>query len=104
MKKYGLHGSLKATSGKRDELAQILLYAAKMVSTANGCLLYFVSIDNTDADSIWITEAWDSKEDHDNSLKAENVRTLISRAMPLLDGIPVKGLELDILGGKGINH
>jgi quinol monooxygenase YgiN len=103
MSKYGLHGKIKASSGNGDQLASILLEASKLVSTAKGCILYFVSIDSNDKDIVWVTEAWDSKEDHDNSLNVEGVRALISRAMPILDGPPQKGQELEILGGKGIS-
>ena len=102
MNKYGLHGKLTATPGNADKLAAILLEAAKLVSTAKGCRLYMVSKDHSDADSVWVTEAWDSKEDHDNSLQMAGVKELISQAMPLLNGRPEKGQELEILGGAGI--
>lgn len=103
MNKYGLHGKLKATAGNGDKLAAILLEASGLVSTAKGCNLYIVSKDKNDKDAVWVTEAWDSKEDHDNSLSVEGVRELISQAMPILDGQPEKGQELEILGGKGID-
>ena len=103
MNKYGLHGKLKATTGNGDQLANILLEAARLVSTAKGCHLYLVSKDKNDADAIWVTEVWDSKEDHDNSLKADEVKALIARAFPLLDGMPEKGQELEVLGGAGIS-
>lgn len=67
-----------------------------------GCRIYLISIDKTDPDAVWITEVWDSKEDHDNSLKYPGVKELISQAMPLLDGMPQKGQELDIIGGAGL--
>lgn len=103
MNKYGLHGKLRSVPGGSEKLAQILLDASKLVSTAKGCRLYLISKDKTDADSIWVTEVWDSKEDHDNSLNVESVRALISQAMPLIDGRPEKGQELEMLGGKGID-
>ncbi|HUQ84783.1 MAG TPA: antibiotic biosynthesis monooxygenase [Candidatus Limnocylindrales bacterium] len=103
MNKYGLHGKLRAKSGQGDALASILLEASKLVSTAHGCQLYIVSKDTQDKDLIWITEVWDSKEDHDNSLNVEGVRELISRAMPILDEPPEKGQELEVLGGKGLD-
>lgn len=102
MSKYGLHGKLKAKSGERDNLIEILIEASNLVSNAKGCHLYLISKDKADADSVWITEAWDSKEDHDNSLKNDNVKALISHAMPLIDGRPEQGKELEIIGGKGI--
>lgn len=65
MNKDGLHGYLTATEGKDDELAAILLEASELVSTAKGCQLYIVSKDQENDDVIWISEVWDSKEDHD---------------------------------------
>ena len=65
--------------------------------------MYLISKDKTDDESIWVTEVWDSKEDHDNSLNTEAVKALISQAIPLIDGRPEKGQELEILGGKGID-
>lgn len=100
MKKYGLHGKLTAKEGQADTLKDLLLEASKLVSSAKGCQLYFLSKDPTIANTIWITEMWDTKEDHDNSLKVAGVRELISQAIPLLAGNPTKGQELEIIGGK----
>jgi quinol monooxygenase YgiN len=97
--KYLLHGKLIAKSGHRDELADILIQASQLVSAAKGCKLYVIGKDENDANSVYVTEIWDSKEDHDNSLKVEGVRELIMKAMPILDGQPTKGQELKVLGG-----
>jgi hypothetical protein len=43
-----------------------------------------------------VTEVWDSKEDHDASLNIESVKKIISAAIPLIDGKPEKGQELEI--------
>ncbi|MEP6512731.1 MAG: antibiotic biosynthesis monooxygenase family protein [Parafilimonas sp.] len=102
MTKYLLHGKLTAKEGYGEKLTSILLEASKLVSAAKGCILYVVSKDTTGRNSVWITEIWNSKEDHDNSLKGEGVKELISQAIPILDGQPQKGQELEILGGKGI--
>jgi len=103
MTKYGLHGQLNATEGNANKLADILIKASELVSTAKGCHLYVVGIDESDPNAVWVTELWDSKEDHDNSLKVAGVMELISQAMPLLDGKPKKGQELKILGGFPIS-
>lgn len=99
---YLIHGKLNAKAGHSDELANILLEASKLVSTAKGCKLYVIGKDENDLNAVFVTEIWDSKEDHDDSLKAEGVRELITKAMPVLDGQPTKGQELEILGGTGI--
>ena len=102
MNRYGLHGKLKATAGNGGKLADILLEAAAMVATAKGCRLYAISRDDSEPDAVWITEIWDTKEDHDNSLKVPGVRELIGRAMPIIDGPLQKGQELTVIGGFGI--
>jgi quinol monooxygenase YgiN len=99
MKPYGLHGKLQATSGNGDKLADILARASRLVATAKGCHLYLVSKDTQDPDCVWVTEVWDSKEDHANSLSLPGVRELIGEAMPILAGQPQKGLELEVIAG-----
>lgn len=102
MSHYFLHGKIKAKEGNAEQLTSILLEASKLVSTAKGCILYVIGIDKNDSNAVWVTEIWDNIEDHDNSLKAENVKALIARAIPIIDGPPQKGQELEIVGGTGI--
>jgi len=99
---YGLHGKMTARSGNGDDLAGILLQAAQIMETAPGCHLYVVSRDPANPNDIYVTEAWDSKEEHDASLAMEGVPELIARAMPMLEGKPEGGLKLEVLGGKGL--
>ena len=99
---YLLHGKLQAKPNQTNELADILLKASELVSTAKGCRLYVIGKDENEPNSVYVTEVWDSKDDHDNSLKVEGVRELIMKAMPILDGQPTKGQQLKILGGTGI--
>lgn len=100
MNQYGLHGKLKAKDGKANALANILLEASQLVSGAKGCRLYFIS---KEGNNVWVTEVWDSKEDHDKSLENAEVRALITTAIPLLAEKPEKGQELDVIGGFGID-
>ena len=100
--KYLYHGKLTAKAEHKDELVKILLEASQLVSTVKGCKLYAIGISPNDANSVYVTEIWNSKEDHDNSLKLQAVRELIMKAMPILDGLPTGGQELEILGGTGI--
>lgn len=103
MNKYGLFGKLVAKKGHADQLAEILIKAAQLMKTAKGCHLYVVSKDETEPNAVFVSEIWDSKEDHAESLNVPGVRELIGQAMPILDGPPQKGQELTILGGAGIN-
>jgi quinol monooxygenase YgiN len=102
MSQYLLHGKLTAKQGEKEKLSQILLAASQLVATAKGCKLYIIGFDQGENEDVFITEIWDNKEDHDNSLKVEGVRELIMQAMPLLDGQPTKGQEINILGGFGL--
>jgi quinol monooxygenase YgiN len=99
---YLLQVKMTAKTGHTDELANILLDASKLVATAKGCKLYVIGKDQNDLNAVYVTEIWDSKEEHDDSLKIEGVRPLIMKAMPILDGQPQKLQELEILGGAGI--
>ncbi len=101
MNKYAFYGKFKLQKGKREEFIIILLQAAKLVSPAKGCHHYIVYKDVKDEDVVFVSEIWDTKEDHDNSLKIEGCRELILRAMPLVDGTP-EGTSLEVIGGKGI--
>lgn len=96
-----LHGHLSARPGQRDDLAAILLEASRLMTEAEGCRLYAVSIDEEDPNAVFVTEVWDAKADHTNALQLPAVRALIGKAMPLLDGQPSKGQSLRLLSEVG---
>src|ERR1700754_4523179 len=98
---YGFTGSFKTKHGKGSEMIAILLQAAEGVRTVKGCHLYIVSQDEKAPDTIHVFETWDSREDHDNSLKLEDSKGLIAQAMPLLEGKP-QGMSLKVFGGAGL--
>lgn len=100
--KFGLHGSLKARESKGNQLASLLMKASEVLGTVAGCRLYVVSIDSEDEDLVWVTEVWDSKEDHAASLQQESIRSIIGEAMPLLDGMPTGGKSMKVIGGLGL--
>jgi quinol monooxygenase YgiN len=99
---YAMNGKLQAQPGKRAALVDILLRAAKVVSTMRGCHSYIVLEDMQDESAVWVFEMWDDKESHGASLRDEKVRNLIAEAMPILAGIP-SGSELRVAGGHGVN-
>ena len=100
---YGLYGKLTAQAGKRAEFVKIMTRAAAIVGQLSGCHLYIINEALEDETSIWIYEVWDNEESHDQSLKDERVRALISEAMPLMSGKP-EGVTLNVVGGHGINR
>ncbi len=99
---YAMTGKLAAQTGKRDALVEILLSASRVVAQLPGCHMYIVNEDIADETCVWVFEIWDDKEAHDSSLKDERVRSLITKAMPLMGGAP-SGAELRVAGGHGIN-
>lgn len=101
MSGYGMHVRFTAQPGRGEELAAILLEAAAGTESDADCLIYIVSRAPSDAETIFVTEAWTSREAHDRSLEDEDVRALIARAMPLMAG-PPDAVTLAPAGGKGL--
>ena len=97
-KMYGLIGSATAVEGKRDELIKILLEG---VNDMPGCLSYVVAKDPKDANGIWITEVWDSKESHAASLKFPPVQAAIAKGKPLIAKFGSYN-ETEPVGGHGL--
>lgn len=94
---YLLQGKLTAIKGAQEQLASILLEASKLMENVEGNEFYLVGKALDDANGVYVTELWHSKEDHDNSLQYPGVKELIMQAMPLLDGAPEKGKEFQVL-------
>jgi len=97
---YGMIGRIKAQPGKRAELAAILLEGT---GSMPGCLAYVVAEDMADPDVLVVTEAWDSKQNHDDSLKLPVVQAAMVKGRPLIAGFE-KIAETVPLGGVGLPH
>ena len=95
---YGMIARIKAQPGKRAELAAILLEGTGGMP---GCLSYIVAEDVADADALIVTEVWDSKQSHEDSLKLPVVQAAIAKGRPLIAGFD-KIAEMVPLGGVGI--
>ena len=95
---YGLIGKMTATPGQRETLIALLLEGTAAMP---GCLSYIVAKDITDADSIWITEVWDSKESHSGSLTLPAVKAAIAKGRPLIAGFS-DGTTTEPVGGVGL--
>jgi quinol monooxygenase YgiN len=92
---------MRTGEGRRDEVIEILLGGADGLREA-GCQLYAVGTDPADADVVWVTEIWDSREHHDASLQLPETKAAIGQAMPLLTGEFTRQ-ELDVVGGLGVS-
>ena len=95
---YMLHGRLAAKPGKREELLAILA-EGEHAEPMPGCRLYLVAVDEADADGVWVTEVWESADDHAASLQLDRVRDQISRAEPILDTTGFQRQQLDVRAG-----
>jgi len=80
---YGIIGKMLVLPGQRDELAAILLSGTKNMP---GCISYVIAHDREDENALWITEVWENKEAHGNSLSLPSVQEAIAAGKPLIAG------------------
>ena len=97
-KMYGLIGKMTCVSGQREAFIAILL---ESTAAMPGCLSYVIARDPQDADAIWITEVWDSKESHAASLQLPAVRDAIKRGRPMIAGFGEQTIT-EPVGGFGL--
>jgi quinol monooxygenase YgiN len=95
---YGLISKMTATPGKRDEVIAILVGVA---ANMPGCLSYIVAKDTSDANSICITEAWESQASHEASLSLPSVKEAVAKARPLIAGFSDRSVTTPV-GGHGL--
>lgn len=95
---FGLIGKIKAKTGQRDALIEILLEGMRDMP---GCLSYVIAQDPTDEDAIWITEVWDNQESHRASLSLPSVQQAIARGKSFIAGFGER-YETRPVGGHGI--
>lgn len=96
---HGLIGRMRAVAGQREALLAIMLEGTQGMP---GCLSYILARDPADADLIWITEVWDSRESHRASLQIPAVQAAIRRARPLIAAYE-SGQETVPVGGVGLH-
>ena len=95
---YGLISKITATAGQRDALAGILIEGTAAMP---GCRSYVIAADDSDADALWVTEVWDSREMHQSSLQLPAVRAAIAKGRPLIAGFSNR-VETTPIGGVGL--
>lgn len=97
---YGYIVSMKTRPGKREEVVALLLSGLGGLQKA-GCIQYTVCVSLTDDVTIWTSEVWGSKEQHDASLQLPGAKDAIARAMPMLTGDFTRE-ETAVQGGIGL--
>lgn len=95
---FGLIGKIRASPGAGARLASILIEAS---ASMPGCRSYVVAADATEADTLWVTEVWDSAEAHEASLQLPQVREAMTAGRPLIAGFGERA-QTTPLGGTGI--
>ena len=80
---YGLIGQMKVAPDKREDIIALLAGATRDMA---GNIAYLIAEDLEDDSSIWITEVWQTKTDHANSLKLPSVQDAIAKARPHITG------------------
>ena len=96
---YGLIGRMLTVPGKRDELIAILEEGTEEMP---GCLSYVIALDPTDENAIWITEVWDTLENHAASLKLASVQAAIAKGRPMIAGFAERFETQPVGGWTGI--
>ena len=89
---------MHAAPAERDTLLKILQEA---VQDMPGCISYVIAKDAAEEHALWITEVWDSKDSHDQSLSLPAVKEAIAKAKPLIAGFE-KGVSTIPVGGFGL--
>ena len=95
---YGMIGKMVAKPGQREALARLLMEGTVAMP---GCLSYVIAEDSADADTLWVSEAWDSEASHKASLALPAVRAAIAEARPLIAGFDTAAITRPI-GGVGL--
>jgi len=95
---FGLIGRITAMPGARDALIAIV---APSEGSMPGCLSYIVARDLRDADVLYVTEAWETREAHAGSLLLPEVRAAIAKGRPLIARFELIA-ETEPVGGVGL--
>jgi quinol monooxygenase YgiN len=95
---YGLIVKITAAPGQRHALAAILL---ESTAGMRGCLSYVIANDSADENIVWVTEVWDSKTSHDESLSLAAVKEAIGKATPLVAAFRQVAVTAPV-GGQGL--
>ncbi|QYO75396.1 putative quinol monooxygenase [Devosia salina] len=95
---YGLIGRMLAAEGRREELLALLLEGSAPMP---GCRSYVIARDPGSDNGIWISEVWDSREQHQASLHLPHVQETIGRARPMIAGFDQR-FETEPQGGIGV--
>jgi len=101
MSQHAVYTRFITHPNKGATLIDILMKANHVVSVAKGCRLYIINHTAENTDHIWVTELWDTQEDHAISLTLDGCKELSAAAVPLLIA-PPEQVVLKAVAGKGV--
>jgi quinol monooxygenase YgiN len=81
---YGLIVKLTTAPGKRKRMIELLTESA---ADMPGCLSYVVAEDIQDADTLWVTEVWETAASHQASLSLPAVKNAIPQAKLIVSSL-----------------
>ena len=81
---FGVIAHLTAQAGKRDAMIDALSGLIGM----KGNISFIIAKDGKNADGIYITEVWESKEAHDLALGTDQFKASFGKAAPMMGGAP----------------
>jgi quinol monooxygenase YgiN len=81
---FGVIAHLTAQAGKRDAMIDALSGLIGM----KGNISFVIAKDGKNADGIYITEIWESKEAHDLALTTDQFKAAFGKAAPMMGGAP----------------
>ena len=96
-----MHAKIRSQAGQRDALVAVLLDAAAALQQVPGCQLYLVSASASEPDTVWVTEVWSNKAEHEVSLTRDDIQPILSRGRPLIAAF--ERIQMEPLGGKGLS-
>jgi quinol monooxygenase YgiN len=96
---YGVIAHVSAKPGQRDAMIEGL----KGLIGMKGCVNFVIAKDGKNADAVWITEVWESKEAHDAALATDQFKAAIGKAGPLMAGAPDQNNETWPVAGIGLD-
>lgn len=100
MSQYALYTRYDARPEEGGKLLGLLMKANNIVSNAKGCRLFVVNHEADDKDTFWVTELWDTREDHAISQTLDGCKELMVEAGHVLRNDPLQ-IVLTPVGGKG---
>ncbi len=95
---HGIIGKMMSVPDGREALIRILLDASRNMP---GCLSYVVARDTMDENALWITEVWESREAHKQSIGSTDLHQAIAECKHLISGFGHR-FETRPAGGQGL--